>query len=184
MASRTPSRGRSRPSQPKSNHMPMVIGGVGLAVVVVLLVVMNSGGGTNPTPANTPNPAPKAAAPAPAPNPVQLAAAKAGKTPSKPAPALTGEMLQQARALIDAATDSCNQGIKARSAGDNHKARELQSVAKAKLDELKKVLAKPLLWQEEAQFEDWAQPAEYMTLEKLFGEYAKLEKKVRMNGGT
>lgn len=188
MASRTPSRGksRSRQSQSNSNAMPMVFGGVGLAVVVVLLIVMNRGSGDsgagNGAPANA-TPAP-AAKPAPTATPVQLANAKAGKTPGKPAPSLTSDTLQQARTLLEAAKTSCNEGVKARTAGDNSKARELQSAAKTKIDEMQRLLKPALDWQEEAQLDDWAQPAEYVTLERFYVEVAKVEKMIRMNGGT
>jgi hypothetical protein len=42
----------------------------------------------------------------------------------------------------------------------------------------------PLRWQEKADLGSWAQPAEYVTLENLYGEVSKLEKRVRMGGGT
>lgn len=187
MASRTPSRGksRSRQSQSNSNAMPMVLGGVGLAVVVVLLIVMNGGKGDSGAGSGAQaNTTPPAAKPAPAAAPVQLANAKAGKTPGKPAPSLTSDTLQQARTLLDAAKSSCNEGVKARTAGDNSKARELQSAAKAKIDEMQRLLKPALDWQEEAQLDDWAQPAEYVTLERFYVEVAKVEKMIRMNGGT
>jgi hypothetical protein len=164
---------------------PFVIGGVGLAVVVGLVFVMsNSGSGDtkkNPENVAVEKTAAKAATPAAA--PVKMEAAKAGGSPKRPAPALTEAVLQQARDLLASAKSFCNEGITARNAGDNGKARERQALAKDKIDALKKLVEAASLWQEEAQMENWAQPAEYMTLEKLLGELGPLEKRVRMGGG-
>ena len=192
MASRTPPRGRTggraplpSRSAPKSNPMPLILGGVGLLVVVVLLVVMNQGGGNKAA-----TPAPKPAAPAakpahvPAPTAVAPGAAKAGKTPGRPAPPLTQDVMQKAAGLIDEAKVLFNDGVKLRTAGDNTGARAKQSSAKDKLDEAKAMLALPLRWQEEADLDDWAMPAEYAALGKLYGDLSSLEKKVRMSGGT
>ena len=71
-----------------------------------------------------------------------------------------------------------------RGAGNNQEARDKQSAAKDKVDALKKVIDGPARWQEEAQMENWAQPAEYVALEKLWTEISKLEKQIRMGGGT
>lgn len=185
------SRGRSgsRSSGSATNAQPLVLGGIGLVVVIALVVMMNRGGGTKDTTgagaanAAVAKPADKPSA-APPKTPVKMEAAKAGGAPKRPAPALTEATLQQARELLAKAKGFCNEGITARTAGDNTKARERQSLAKDNIDELKKLVGAQSLWQEEAQMENWAQPAEYMTLEKLLGELGPLEKRVRMNGGT
>lgn len=188
MASRPSTRSRSRErsrSSSGSGAQPFVFGGIGLAVVVVLVVMMRGGGGDGAAKASG-DAAPKSAqsASAPAPTPVKLEAPKGGGSPKRPAPPLSEATLQQARELLASAKSFCNEGITARTAGDNQKARERQSLAKDKIDELKKLVADQSLWQEEAQLGDWAQPAEYMTLEKLLGELGPLEKRVRMGGGT
>lgn len=187
MASRTPARSRSRErsrSSSGSSAQPFVLGGVGLAVVIVLVVMMQSGGTGTARPAGGGAPANSAASASAAPIPVKLEASKSGSAPKRPAPPLSEATLQQARDLLTAAKGYCNEGITARTAGDNTKARERQSLAKDKIDELKKLVAAQSLWQEEAQLGDWAQPAEYVTLEKLLGELGPLEKRVRMGGGT
>lgn len=165
--------------------MPLVLGGVGLLVVIVLVVMMNRG---VDKPADTPKTPPVVEAPkaphVPAASSVKVGAAKAGKTPAKPAPALTPEMLSKAAGLLDAGKALCNDGVKARSAGDNQGAREKQSAAKDKIDAAKQSLQAQALWQEEADLGDWAQPAEYSALGALWNELSALEKKVRMNGGT
>lgn len=160
----------------------MMFGGIGVAVVVILIVVM-SRGGTKKEPADTPPP-PAAATPAPPRAPASTESARAGKPPAKPAPALSPETLQQARDLLAQAKTLCNEGVQARTAGNNQEARDKQSAAKAKVDALKKLVGTQALWQEEAQMSDWAQPAEYVALEKLYGEVSKLEKQIRMGGGT
>ncbi len=193
MSSRTPPRPRSGGraplpvrSAPKSNPMPLILGGVGLLVVVILLVVMSQSG-KKPAATPTPTPTPAAQPKAPhqsAPTQVAAGAAKAGKTPTKPAPALTQDMLQKAASLLDEAKALSNEGVKVRNAGDSAGARTKQSQAKDKIDEVKALLAAPLRWQEEADLEDWAMPAIYSSLGKLYNEVSSLEKKVRMSGGT
>lgn len=176
---------RSSSSSGGGNQQVMVLGGIGVAVVVVVLIMMSGGdkgagksGGTTPTPvAAKPDPTPKPAA-----TPV-ASAPKAGKTPLKPAPALTAETLQQARDLETKMKGFYNEGSAARTAGDNAKAREKQGLAKGVLGEIDKLLQAQLLWQEEAQMGDWAQPAEYIELEKVYGSIMKLAKMVRMGGG-
>ena len=48
---------------------------------------------------------------------------------------------------------------------------------------INRLRTKQLLWQEEAQMEGWAQPAEYITLEREYGAAMNLTKKIRMGGG-
>ncbi|MBL8750144.1 MAG: hypothetical protein JNK78_13345 [Planctomycetes bacterium] len=187
-SSRSRSSGRGARGGSGGNAQPFVFGGIGLVVVIALIAMMNRGGNGS-TQAGNATAAEQAAKPAaqpaaPARTPVKLEASKAGGPPKRPAPALTEATLQQARDLLATAKTLCNEGITARTAGDNTKARERQSLAKTKIDELKKLVAAASLWQEEAQLENWAQPAEYMTLEKLLGELGPLEKRVRMGGGT
>lgn len=190
MASRTSSRsGRSSraSASSSSNTTAFAIGGIGVAVVGLLVVIFaNSGndataGGNQP--ANQPTVATPVVAPTPAPATVSEAS-RAGKAPTKAAPPLTAETLQQARTLLGEAKALCNEGVTARTAGNNQEARTKQSAAKDKLDALKALVAVPALWQEEAQLSDWAQPAEYVALEKLYAEVSKIEKQVRMGGGT
>lgn len=176
---------RSSSSSGGGNQQVMVLGGIGVAVVVVVLIMMGGGdkgpgksGGSTPTPvAAKPDPTPKPAA-----TPVS-SSAKAGKTPTKPAPVLTADTLQKARDLETKMKGFYNEGSVARTAGDNAKAREKQALAKGVLEEIDKLLETPLLWQEEAEMGDWAQPAEYIELAKVHGSIMKLAKMVRMGGG-
>jgi len=173
-------------SAPKSNPMPLILGGIGLLVVVIVLVVMSQGGGKG---GSTPAPANPVAGSGkqphvPAATSLPTGTAKAGKTPTTPPPALTQDTLQKAASLLDEAKTLFNDGVRLRTSGDNAGARTKQSTAKDKIDEVKSLLATPLRWQEEADLEGWAMPAEYGALGKLYGEVSSLENKVRKSGGT
>ena len=163
----------------------MLIGGVGIAVLIIILVMVSQNGGDDEgnkpadkqqakTPAKQPE-KPKAA--------VQLGAAQAGKTPDKPAPALTVAMLQQMRDGYQEAKKLGDEGIRLTKEGKKQEARTVLSEAKVKIDAIKAMIDKQLTWQEEADFGDWAQPAEYTTMSAIYGKIARLEKTVRMNGG-
>ncbi len=166
--------------------MPMLIGGAVLLVVIVLLVMMNRPGGGENSDKDTPA---KAAAPdagkasTPAPTPVQLGSAKGGKAPVRPAPVLTAETLGKVTQLFNEMKAHYNDGSNARTAGDNAAAREHQAKAVDVLDQIDKLIEAPLLWQEEAEMEGWAQSAEYVQLATTYGKVMKLAKQVRMGGG-
>ena len=113
----------------------------------------------------------------------RMSSAKAGKTPGRPAPALTAATLSRVRELLQEAKAISNDGVRERTAGNNMKARAKQSEAKKKIDELKLLFADASEWQEEADMGDWEQPGAYVTLGKIWGEIARLQKKVRMSGG-
>jgi hypothetical protein len=161
----------------------MIFGGIGLVVVVLIVVMMNQGGSAAAKTDSPPSPADAKQPAAPTPTPVQLAGAKAGKTPARPAPVLTQQTLDEVRALTKAASAFYNEGVQARAAGDNSLARDKQAQAKETLDRLDGMLEAQLLWQEEAQMGGWAMPAEYITLEREYGAAMNLTKKIRMQGG-
>lgn len=164
----------------------MILGGAILLVLIVGLVMMNRGGGDSgkETPANAaPADAGKASTPAAAPTPVALGSAKSGKTPAKPAPALTTETLSKVTQLYEQMKTHYNDGSNARTKGDNAAARDHQAKAVDVLDQIDKLIEAPLLWQEEAEMEGWAQSAEYVQLAKTYGLVMKLAKQVRMGGG-
>lgn len=173
-------------SAPKSNPMPLILGGLGLLVVVIVLVVMSqSGGNGGTTPAADKPAAANGKQPhVPAASSVPTGTAKAGKTPTTPPPPLTQDTLQKAVSLLDEAKALNSDGVRLRTAGDNMGARSKQSEAKVKIDAIKGLLAAPLRWQEEADLEGWAMPAEYTALGKFYGEVSSLENKVRKSGGT
>ena len=92
-------------------------------------------------------------------------------------------MLQKANALVDEAKALNNEGTRLRNAGENRAARAKQSEAKRKIDAALASIDAPSVWQEEADMEGWAMPAEYVTLGNLYVRIAKYQKLIRMGGG-
>ena len=166
--------------------MPMILGGVAaLGALVALIVFSQQSGGDEGGAAQQPAPT-KRSAPASTATPttrLKTGAARAGKTPARPAPTLTAEMLQKANALVDEAKALNNDGTRLRNAGDNRGARAKNSEAKRKIDAAIASIEAPSVWHEEAELEEWAMPAEYVTLGHLYGRISKLQKRIRMGGG-
>ena len=164
-----------------------MVGG-GAIAIVILLVLMTGGGGDDADASGkqdtgSDNASQSTNAPArPARTPAS-GTARSGKTPDRPAPALSHETLDKIDNLLDEAKAFYNEGVKARNAGEHMKARDAQSKAKAKLDEWEELVEPQLRWQEEAEMEDWAQPAEYDLLTRRYPAFSKLQKMVRMGGG-
>lgn len=186
--SRSRSRAASSASSSSSSSQTLLLV-LGAAAVVVLLLVMSGGGGkksgaSSSTSSGSAAPAasPAAAAPTPVAS-VPSGSAKAGKTPSRPAPPLSQDTLGKLSQLQAQATELFNESVNLRNGGDAMKARETAGRAKDILDQWNSLVEPNLLWQEEAQLGDWAQPAEYIQLEKLFGAYQTLNNKVRKQGG-
>ena len=166
--------------------MPMILGGVAACGLLVALVVFSGGSDDGADPAGEQQaPTQQAAPPARAASSTQLKAgsARAGETPDRPAPTLTAEMLQKANALVDEAKALNNEGTRLRNAGENRAARAKQSEAKRKIDAALASIDAPSVWQEEADMEGWAMPAEYVTLGNLYVRIAKYQKRIRMGGG-
>jgi predicted metalloprotease len=179
------SRGRASARSSSSsggNQQVMVLGAIAVVVVIVVFVMMSGGGKPADKPAAG-GQTPAAAAPKSTPAPAVSSSAKSGKTPAKPAPALTAETLEKVRSEYAKMKTYYNEGSTARTAGDNQKAREQQALAKTVLDGIDAMIEPPLRWQEEAEMEGWAQPAEYVELAKLYNDVMTLAKKVRMGGG-
>ena len=161
----------------------MILGGVGVLAVVVLLIASDREDKTRDTgaePARRP-PAAKPHVPA---TRVAVGSGSAGRAPGRPAPPLTRDMLNRAATMLQEAKLLNNEATKLRNRGDNEGARAKNSAAKAKIDEVKAFLDGPATWQEEADMGEWTQTAEYVALGRFYGEISKLEKRVRMGGGT
>jgi hypothetical protein len=162
--------------------------GIGVVAAAAIGFFALSGGSKKPattqqpsTPASTPAATP---APTPASSPLQLQSAKQGKTPKEPAPALTQATLQELSALLDKVTTLRNESVTARAgSSDNQTARAKMSEAYDLLQQWQQKVDAPLRWQESAQMDDWAQPAEYVTLEKLYAKFQRLNNEVRRGGG-
>lgn len=164
--------------------MPMMIG---IGVVAVAAIGFFAFSGKKPTAPAAPAPA---AAPAaqPAPTPVastlQVSSAKQGKAPKTPAPALTQDTLQQLSSMLDKAKALRNEAVTARTgSSDTATARAKMGEAHKLLQQWELLVSAQLRWQESAQMEEWAQPAEYVTLEKLFATFQRLNNEVRKGGG-
>lgn len=198
MASSNPSRrpsgrsgrrsGSAASTATSSGSLPLLLGGAAVAVVVVLFLAFGKGGaGQQPVQASQSKQ--PAAVPAPPPGntgstPVSLLGAKAGRPPKTPPPSLAQNTLTELQGLLNRVKDLRNEAVTARTgAGDNQAARAKMSEARGLLEQWKAKVDAPLRWQEDAQLEGWAQPAEYVTLENLFATFQKLEKEVRMGGG-
>jgi uncharacterized iron-regulated membrane protein len=162
----------------------MLLGGVGLLVVIGLVVALGGGkkDGDNAAAAATKPPAAAPAAPTPTPTPAS--AAKAGKAPTKPAPALSANVLADARTLLADAKALSNEGVQARNAGNNELARQKQSAASDKVEAIKVKTAANWAWLEEAELEGWSTSGEYADLGKLYTDLLNLENRIRKGGGT
>lgn len=165
--------------------MPLFVG-IGVVLAAGVFFVVSRGGNDAKagaqqqqvpvTPAKAPEPSPKA--------PIQLAGAKAGKTPTTPAPALTQATLQELEAMLLQVKTLRNESVTARQgSGDNQTARSKMSEAYKILEQWQQKVEAPLRWQENAQLEEWAQPAEYVTLEQMYASFQKLNNEVRKGGG-
>ena len=175
--------GRSSSSQ-KNNQMPLMLGGAGVLVLIVILVLSNKGGGddTNDSGSNPSATQPEKQSAAPSPE-LSMASAKSGKTPDRPAPALTQDTLNKMNELYAEAKAISDEGMKLLGQGNNMDSRTKQSEAKVKVDQIKSLIEAPSSWYEEADFGGWAIPAEYETMNKIYGKVSRLEKTIRMNGG-
>lgn len=162
----------------------MVGGGAVVVLAVVVFLAMGGQGSSSDGAPADPKPVPSSAPSQPAPVLLPRSSEKAGKEPTTPPPALTQDMLKRAIEIYDAANALCNEGVKLRTDGNNIEARKKQSEAKAKIDEIKSLLAGPIEWQESAELEGWRQPGEYVTLANFWSKLSRLSKKVRMSGGT
>ena len=168
--------------------MTMMVG-IGVVAAAAIGFFALSGGSKQPA-SESQKPATPAAAPAekpaaaPASTPLSMSSAKQGKAPTKPAPALTQETLQQLSAMLDKAKTLRNESVTARvGSADNQAARAKMTEAYDLLQKWQEMIAPQLQWQEMAQMEEWSQPAEYMTLEKLYGTFQRLNNEVRRGGG-
>jgi len=164
--------------------MPMIAAGVGVLVLVIFIMSSGGGGGGEPDQGSedqsTSQPTTQSQ---PAPANVRLANAQSGKAPGRPAPPLTQETLSKVRSLLAEAKALSDDGIRLRKTGDNMGCRKKQSEAKVKIDQLKAMIETQSLWQEEAEMGDWAQPAEYVTLGRIYAKIGMTEKTIRMQGG-
>lgn len=164
-----------------------VVIGATVLIIVLVLVSSNSGGGGKDSAGDNTNvqqPAKQAAQPKAAPSSVSLSSAKGGSAPKEPAPPLTKEMLDQVNGMLAEAKALFDEGYKMRQLDQKvSEANAKLDQAAAKMEEISKFLETPLAWQEKAEMDDWAQPAEYVTLGQMYKKISTLENKIRKLGG-
>ncbi len=165
----------------------MMIGaGAALIVVLALAAMMFSGsgadGGDVAAKAGSKTTSPPAAGSARAAEP--LPAAKAGKTPTTPAPGLPAEVLTKADAYYLKAKKMDEDGRRAQAAGDNKLFNKLMNDSWDTLELLLGSIETYTDWLEEADLEDWRLPSAYVTLQKRLGIYLKLRGRVRRVKGN
>lgn len=156
----------------------------GAVVLGVILYFATSGGGgsgTNaPKPAesqrSTSTPTPSQSAPS-----VDLSGsqAKAGKTPDRPAPKIAQADMDRAEELFRKGQEKWNDAQRARQAGDTTTYAAALAEAFDHLQGQRKALETYTDWLDEADFEDWALPAEYVALRKRLGVYDPMYQKVK-----
>jgi len=161
----------------------LLVGGSAVVVVVLLVILSTRGDGAT----NDAGPGREVPATAPArstPPAVSIGRARSGKPPAKPPPELTVDTLREFQTVLDEAKELINEGKKARTGrGENKVARAAMARVTKLLRQWEQKIAGPLRWQEDAEMEDWAQPAEYVRLEQMFVKFAKYKKEARMGGG-
>lgn len=160
-----------------------------LCLGTALLVSLAACTGGSSKPANSGTRRPKASSPssttptntAPKPATSIQGSGTPGKTPDRPAPEVTAEMLAEWDRLYIQAKEEFNNYQRKHLKGEDGdmvhagKAKELVDQIFASMDEA-------LIWEEEATMEDWAKPAGIEAMLKRFKKYSTLEKKIRMTG--
>ncbi len=189
-------RASARASSSASSSNQGLFIGIGVVAVIAVIAVFMLGGGGNSggegggggaaaagTPSNgatggsssasTPDPVPSSDATLPA------AEAKPGKTPTKPAPAITQAALDEANLHYRNAVDLWNKGSKARDAGDSTVYTDSLKEAFDEMEALRDALRSQTDWLDEADLEGWAIPADYEGLRRLLGPWDKHYQKVK-----
>jgi hypothetical protein len=165
--------------------MMVMVGAAAIAIVVVLVIMMRGGGEEDGKKgaADDTKPAASEKSATPVAISVGTGKAKAGGTPKRPAPALSTETLGKLDQLLAEAKTHYNDGVTKRTDGDNAGAREAQAKAKEVLEQWENLVKPQLQWQEEAEMEEWAQPAEYDLLTSKYAPFSSLQNMVRKGGG-
>lgn len=164
----------------------MVYALCGAVVLGVVLFFATSSGGSAPsgsggnqpqeTGRTTPAPTPAATTPS-----VDLSGSqpKAGKTPDRPAPKIDQADMDRAEELFRLGQEKWNDAQRARQAGDTTTYAAALAEAFDHLQGQRKALETYTDWLDEADFEDWALPAEYVALRKRLGVYDPMYQKVK-----
>jgi len=164
----------------------VILGGGALVVVLVIVAVMMSGGSGDgkADPTAAPRSVGKAAPTPPPKKDVSLPAAKAGKEPTRPAPALTVEVLTKADAYYYKAKKMNDDGRRAQAAGKNKEFNALINDGWDTLEALDKSIETYTDWLAEADLEEWRLPPVYVKLQKRLNVYDKLRGRLRRVKGN
>lgn len=157
----------------------------GVLVLGVAVFFMSSGGGSSssgtsttqsPAESSRSTPAPVRSTPS-----VDLSGgqAKPGKTPDRPAPKIAQADMDRAEELFRLGQEKWNDAQRARQAGDTTTYAAALAEAFDHLQGQRKALESYTDWLDEADFEDWALPAEYVALRKRLGVYDPMYQKVK-----
>lgn len=163
----------------------VMVGAAAIAIVIILVVMMRNPGKDENENSDVQKPAvtqPDGNKTSPDSSPPK-GRPRTGGTPDRAAPALTNETFTRLDEILADAKKHYNEGVTRRNAGDNTGAREAQAKAKTLLDQWENLIRGALDWQEEADMDDWAQPAEYEILTRKYTSFSSLQKMVRMGGG-
>jgi hypothetical protein len=188
MARPSTRRSSSRPSRrpaPPSGPSPLVYGLGAMFLLGVAVFFFTSGGGSAPSGGSggqaqettrTTTPTPARTTPS-----VDLTGSqpKAGKTPDRPAPKIAQSDMDRAEELFRLGQEKWNDAQRARQAGDTTTYAAALAEAFEHLQGQRKALETYTDWLDEADFEDWALPAEYVALRKRLGVYDPMYQKVK-----
>jgi hypothetical protein len=160
--------------------------GIGIAVVAIAAVLffMNSGGSGGESNGGSSSAAKPAAAqksetpPANAPT-LANEQGRAGKTPKTPAPAIAQSDLATAESEYQASLAKWTEAEQGRQAGDHDKFKTALTEASDAMKRADRVIERYRDWLNEAEFESWAIPGEYVALQQRMGVWDRHMAKVK-----
>ena len=107
--------------------------------------------------------------------PIEAGRSKAGKPPKRPAPALDVAVFQKTDAWYREADTKYTEGQVAKNKSDSTTYQKRVNESFKLIEKIDKELETYMTWQEEADFEGWAMPAEYDVLLRKLGSYSQLK---------
>ena len=160
--------------------------GIGIAVAAIAAVIffMNSGGSGGESSGDSNAAAKPAAAPTsgtPSVNAPTLASeqGRAGKTPKTPAPAIAQSDIATAETEYQASLAKWTEAEQGRQAGDHDKFKTALTEASDAMKRADRVIERYRDWLNEAEFENWAIPGDYVALQKRMGVWDRHMAKVK-----
>jgi len=146
---------------------------------VALYFAFSSGGGGSPSDTEagqqSQQPVPKQNSEKPKVKPSESGSAVAGKPPKRPAPTLDLAVFQKTDAWYHEADTKYTEGQAAKNKSDSTTYQKRVNESFALIEKIDKELEPYMTWQEEADFNSWAMPAEYSVLLRKLGSYSQLK---------